>query len=108
MIDLSQAIELESEFQSNFIIDMTSRYNSYKKAFAKTTIGYKKEDLMMFADDNMAAAGKSLSKMQEDKFFCLVTKYVILTLAEIPSQSAPCQATDFRRLDGGCQGNPSC
>lgn len=85
MIDISHTIEFESEYQNNFIIDLTSRYNSYKKAYAKATVGFKKEDLMAFTDENMAVAGKSLSKMQEDKFFGLVCKYVISQLAEIPS-----------------------
>lgn len=107
MIDITQSIELESEFQSNFIIDLTSRYNSYKKAFAKATIGYKKEDLVMFVDDDMANAGKGLSKMQEDKFFCLVSKYVIAKLEEVPCQVASRQAPDFRCVDGRCQRNSS-
>lgn len=107
MIDISHTIEFDSEFQSNFIIDLTSRYNCYKKAYAKATVGFKKEELISFSDENMAVAGKSLSKMQEDKFFGLVSKYVESSLAEVPRQIATRQAPNFRRSDGRCEGDSS-
>jgi hypothetical protein len=76
MLDLTHSIELESEFRNNFIIDLTSRYNNFKKTFAKAAFSHKKEDIAYLADENMSAAASYLNKMQEDRFFGLVCKYV--------------------------------
>lgn len=76
MLELTHSIELESEYQNNFIIDLTSRYNNFKKTFGKAALSHKKEDIAHLADENMSAAATYLNKMQEDRFFSLVCKYV--------------------------------
>lgn len=79
---LSSAIEVptadvELDFKDNIVVDLTTRYGTYKKLLFKSSGEEKGLQINTNqGDENVSIASSYLYKLQDDKFFSLVCKYV--------------------------------
>ena len=80
---VSSAIEVltgdvESEFRENVIVDLTSRFTTYKKILFKSIGegGKIKANSINSGEEGLQLATTYINKVQEDKYFSLVYKYV--------------------------------
>lgn len=79
---LSSAIEVptadvELDFKDNIVVDLTTRYSTYKKLLFKSSGEEKGLQINTNqGDENVSIASSYLYKLQDDKFFSLVCKYV--------------------------------